>query len=319
MTSLVQRGLLPLVALLITGLSATDVGAQPQLPNYAPVVTGRITVAATDALTAAAPIEGADVEVFLKNASVLQTQTDARGDFRLDRLPVAASERDGFVVVARPSARDAGLAPVATAFVLVQDGPVPTLQLTMQTAASRPIRVVKFADGAPLEGATVRATGFAVGLPQGRGNWRAPIGGVPPARTDADGTVVLKGLPTGVLVELTAQHEEYADTVVRFLRSETSKTIPLALESAVFGQVLLGDEPLGVPQWTVKLQGWDEPWRQNWRLGPLNARGEYVIENVTVPAIIEHPTYPINLELNRIFDPQPGLHAAYARPTAAGT
>lgn len=290
--------------------------AQPQLPNYAPLVAGRARYTDAKAVTPA-PLPDAKIEVWLKKVLVMETQTDDEGAFKLDRLPYPAAG-DGFIVVARPAREDADLGVAATVFVLPGDNAgalVSNVELMLKPAQTRRIRIEKLADKTPVVGATVGVLQLNVALPGGGGNWPLPTNGLKPQFSDAEGIVELTGVPTGALAELRVSADEYADNIVRLKQNEAGATVPLALESRVFGRVTLnGDEPLDVPQWQIKMQGLRGSWRNHWRTDNLDGKGEYVIENVAPPAIIGESSYLINLELNRIFAPRPGVRADYMPP-----
>ncbi len=309
MFSVFRCGLWLVFALL---LACRLVLAQPQLPNYAPLVTGHVRyVVAGEGLVA---LPGATIEVWLKRTLVMQTQSGGDGAFRLDRLPNPATPDDGFVVIARPARADNDLGAAATAFVLEErkGNALPNVEIVLEPAKTRPIRIVTLADGSPVVGAKVSVLSLSVALPDGGGNWTIPASGIAPQMSDTSGTADLTGVPAGAMAELQASRDEYADNIVRLKKTEAGATIPLALESRVYGRVTLdGKEPLDVPQWQIKMQGMREPWRNHWRISNLNGKGEYVIQNVAPPEIIGESSYLINLELNKIFDPRAGVHAEY--------
>ena len=286
--------------------------AQPQMPNYAPLVQGHVRYLVAD--EGLVPLSGATVEVWFRRTLVMQTKTGDDGGFRLDRLPVPATPDDGFVVIARPAPADNDLGAAATAFVAESrdEKARSEIELVLEPVKARRIRIVKLADGSPVAGAKLSVLILSVALPGGGGNWSLPASGISPKISNADGTIELSGVPAGAMVELQARQEGYADNIVRLKKTDAGATIPLAVESRVYGRVTLdGKEPLDVPQWQIKMQGLNQPWRNHWRTDNLNSKGEFVIQNVPTPEIIGEESYPINLELNRIFDPRPGVHADY--------
>ena len=56
------------------------------------------------------------------------------------------------------------------------------------------------------------------------------------------------------------------------------------------------------------------PYMASWRTGTLGENGKYEIRNVTSLDIMGESSYAINLELNKTFEPQPGLSAQYVPP-----
>ena len=314
-----------LVICLVTLCGFSRAFAQPQLPDYAPTVRGHVRYLDGKTKTPA-PLPAAKIEVWLKMVLVMETRSDDDGAFVLNQLPIPATSSDGFVVVARPSKQDADLGVAATDFVLPAPAGevpnqratkvVPEVELTLELARTRRIRVVALSDKKPLEGARLSVLKFNVSRPGG-GNWPLPAYEIKSQNSDAQGIVDLAGVPKGALAELQVRRDGYADNIVLLKNTETDATIALALESRVYGRVTLdGEEPLDVPQWRIKMQGWNEPWRSHWRVAFLNARGEFVISNVPPPALTGEAAYSINLDLTGVPDPRPGLHAEYVPPQA---
>lgn len=309
-----------LIIVAITAGGLRPIFAQPQLPNYAPLVTGHVRYTDAKAVTPVA-LPAAKIEVWLKNVLVMETQTDDEGAFKLDRLPVPASPRDGFVAVARPSLQDVDLGAAATAFVAVArddnanhapNAPPNNVELTLKPVVAQRVLVVTLADSAPVEGASVSVLQLNLKSPDGYGQLSLPASGVKPQISGADGMVTLAGVPSGAMAQVQARKAGYADNIADMRLDWKFATIPLALESRVFGSVTLGDdEPLAVTQWRIKMQGWKAPWSNHWRTSYLNSRGEYVIENVVPPTITGEATYGINLDFDGVLNPAPDIHGNY--------
>lgn len=307
---------LGLLLALATIVSYDYAHAQPQLPDYAPVVRGQVRYLDEKIVTPAA-LPAAKIEVWLKNVLVMETQTDDEGAFKLDRLPRPATPRDGFIVVARPALQDVDLGAAATAFGIGprdDDAPnrAPQLELTLKPILTQRVLVATLADSAPLAGATVSVLQLNVKSPDGYSQLSLPPSGVKPQTSDDAGMVTISGVPTGAIAQVQARKAGYADNIANMRPDWKFATMPLALESRVFGRVTLdGKEPLAVAQWQMKMQAWQGPFNDSWRTSFLNTKGEYIIENVAPPAIIGEPTYGINLELRENYDPVPGIHGNY--------
>ena len=298
-------------------VSNCAVWAQPQTGDFAPVVTGHLTRLIRGQTRESVPVTGATIEVFVKNNSVFKTTTDDEGAFRLDALPNPAGSYRQFVVLARPGRDDDDLDPAAAIVATPpQQGRAASLEMAMQPALKRTVRIVTLKDKKPVAGATLSVLNFRALASDGRsyGDVKIASTAIRPMESDARGEVTFAGIPTGALADVRVRRDEYADTIASVGRDQATVTVPLALETRVFGVYTLdGREPLDVPQWMAKMQGWKQPWADynQWRTGNLNARGEYVIENVAPPAIIGEPTYGINLDLKNNFDPRAGVHADY--------
>lgn len=331
--------------MVVVSLTAIPSIAQPEIPKYAPPLTGHVTDGRTGD-------DAADVLVVIykRDNKLTETRTDDNGNFTVAALPADAVRP--YVIVARYAQKNSGAAPVIkiTGREARESPGGNPVQVTTPEAntpveiklpAARPL-LVKVTDtaGKPIAGAQVvipkvqhterfqsveeaKAAGPAAGrfAPSAGAVVRWEYQGIPivgKVLTGKDGSVLVNELPRDTLY-VEAHKEGYADTVklVR-MSAESTVTLKLAREAIVEGTVLIKEnEPLAVPQWRMKMQGWREPWGEwdYFRMGYFDAKGHYKIRNVTSLDVLGDATHSINIDIGNEKNPTPEISGTYVPPS----
>ncbi len=301
-------------------LGTPPLGAQPAIPTYAPPLTGHVTNGRSGG-----PAAGALVMVFRRGEMLDEARVAGNGDFKVTRIPADVS--GPYAVVARLPQANPAVAPIVTI-----TSPEGNKLLDITLPASEPLRV-KITDtaGHPLADATITAT--VVEYTKMDAGMRMPIGtripweykGEPISGTNvsgADGAASILELPHDAAIHLLAKKKGFADTVAKIrVPSKDEVLLKLARPAIVEGTVMLNeDEPLAVPEWRMKMQGWRAPWSEwdNFRMGNFDAKGHYEIRNVTSLEVLGEPTYGINIDIGDATHPAPDITGTYVPPNGGG-
>lgn len=294
--------------------------AQPVLPQFAPPLSGRV-IDERDG-------QGADKAIIVvyqrgQLQALAETRADEEGHFKITNLPKTSN--DFYVVLARYAQKKSGAAPVVTFVSLVDKEPLEiklpateSLQLKITDTAGQPLgNTMVTIPKISYIGRTARdSKAFALAtIPwtyQG-----LPISDI--GVTDNQGMVTFSDLPLQTDLYIEVQKKGFADTVAKLKMPSPLVTFKMARETIVEGRVMLNEtEPLAVPQWKVKMQGWSAPWAEGeyFRTGNLDANGSYQIRNVTSLDVLNEPGHSINLDMWGATNPTPEISGAYVPPGA---
>ena len=309
---------------LVVASGAVAVGTRASAqPEFKEVTSLRGHIARPDGTAAA----GAAVTVYWRGHSVGQTQTDAKGEFVLPALPAQKPGPWSWVVVAT-AAPGANGAETATALVAPRDASgddfadAPALQMVLRPL--QPLRwKVTSTQAEPLPGARVVVNEVYLAASENGTRQTLPWK-TPETVTGADGTALMpEGLPADAWAKITLKKNEFADSVAVVRPRPADRegvqtlTFVLAREAVVWGRVTLGGkEPLAIPQWRMKMQGWRSPWNADWRTSYLDSKGFYMIRNVTSIEVLGEATYGINLDFERKTQPVKGITGSHVPPGA---
>ena len=299
-------------------LISAPLAAQPNLPRYAPPLIGRVVDARTNKGAAKAV-----VMIYQRGEVLAQTRTDAEGDFKITNLPKTPTSL--YVVMARYLQKESGAAPVIGIIALTDKMP---LEIKLPVAQPLRLKITNTA-GAPLENTLVTIPKIQFNDEGGRATTTVPwtYEGLPISGfnvTAADGSVTIPDLPLGATAYIEVHKKTFADTVAKIpipanVPANAEIPLKLARETIVEGTVMLNEtEPLAVPQWRLKMQGWHAPWAEGeyFRMSNLDNKGHYEIHNVTSLDVLAEETHGINIDMWGNENPLPGVSGAYVPPRA---
>lgn len=272
----------------------------------------------------------------------LSTRTDAHGRFCLTNVAPAQVDKDGYPIPYVLSAFLPGSRTTAAA-IATQITAFAGVQFTLRLPPALPLRVlVTDLQHRPLPGVQVfaakvwypaRNTFRREAFPwKDRGDTNL---------TGQDGTLRLPNIPLTGDVRIVARKDGFADTVIAFRPPQSTKraapsrynwtpkrpvtsmvssndlTILLSRETTIEGTVYLGDEPFtGGTNWIVKAQSCRAPWIEydQWRFARLDAHGRFLIRNVPSLEVLNDRSLGLNIDINNIESPAPGITATYVPP-----
>jgi hypothetical protein len=292
---------------------AEQLPAQPVLPKFAPPLSGRV-VDERDGQGAAKAV----VVVYQRGEVLSEARTDDEGHFKITNLPKTPTNL--YVVLARYLKKQSGAAPTVRIISLGDDQP---LEIKLPAAQPLQLRITNTA-GQPLGNTLVTVPKINY-IEQGAKTYaQATIpwtyGGLPISDigvSNEQGEVAFSDLPQGANIYVEVQKKGFADTVAKIKMPSPAVTLKVAKETIVEGTVMLNEtEPLGVPQWKMKMQGWSAPWAEGeyFRTGNLDAQGNYRIRNVTSLDVLNEPGHSINLDMWGATNPTPEISGAYVPP-----